>query len=332
MKIDFCKEENISDVMLFIDKYWSKNHILSISKELMYYQHYDEINNRYNYIVGYDDNHNIEGILGFIPTNKYSLDTNSSIWLSLWKTIPNSSHQLGLQLLSFLEKSINHNLIGTIGISDEANQIYKFLKYKVGIMKQFYIVNPNIDVCSICSNPIIEIINSDNESKITELDEQTLKTIDIKHSYIPYKNIDYIVKKYVKHPMYHYKLLYIHRLNLLIVAREITINQVSILRIVDCMGSLDNLYATPKFLLNYIIDNNYEYVDLLSYGLDVGLLEQGGFSSVNIDNTKIIIPMYFEPFLKENKIVRFAYKSKLDNIVLFKADADQDRPNIIREI
>ena len=42
----------------------------------------------------------------------------------------------------------------------------------------------------------------------------------------------------------------------------------------------------------------------------------------------IIIPNYFEPFVRENIEINCAFRSQLDYII-FKADADQDRPSII---
>ncbi len=331
MKLEFCKKDNISDVMKFIDTYWSKNHILSKSKELIDYQHYDNVNEQYNYVVAYNDDMQIEGLLGFIPTNKYSLVSNSSLWLSLWKTIPGSSPQLGLRLLGFLEKNVTHNLIGTLGISDEANHIYKILRYKVGIMDHYYIANPNIDNCKVCLNPIISSIDIDENSNITEINENTLKKISFLHEFTPYKNTEYLINKYIKHPIYNYKLLYVDTIKLILVAREININKTCILRIVDVFGELKNIKKSSNFLLNYIIKNNYEYVDLINYGLDSESLVGNGFIKLNSNNNKTIIPMYFEPFIQENDIVRYAYKTKKENVVLFKADADQDRPNRLEE-
>ena len=50
---------------------------------------------------------------------------------------------------------------------------------------------------------------------------------------------------------------------------------------------------------------------------------------IKSDNSKKIIPNYFEPFIRENIIINFAYKSKFNrkNFFLFKGDCDQERPN-----
>jgi len=54
-----------------------------------------------------------------------------------------------------------------------------------------------------------------------------------------------------------------------------------------------------------------------------------GFLEKNNDHE--VIPNYFEPFLKKNVNIRFAYKAKEHNYAIFKADSDQDRPNKIKD-
>ena len=44
-----------------------------------------------------------------------------------------------------------------------------------------------------------------------------------------------------------------------------------------------------------------------------------------------IVPNYFEPFLKQNINIDYAFKSK-SPYVIFKGDSDQDRPNLIKNI
>ena len=54
-----------------------------------------------------------------------------------------------------------------------------------------------------------------------------------------------------------------------------------------------------------------------------------GFLEKNNDHE--VIPNYFEPFLKKNVSIEFAYKAKENNYAIFKADSDQDRPNKIKD-
>lgn len=53
---------------------------------------------------------------------------------------------------------------------------------------------------------------------------------------------------------------------------------------------------------------------------------EAGFVEVNEEDGNII-PNYFEPFVQEN--IDIWVDSRDDNSLFTKADADQDRPNII---
>ena len=72
--------------------------------------------------------------------------------------------------------------------------------------------------------------------------------------------------------------------------------------------------------------NNYEYVDLLAYGIEDGLLFESGFERIYEDDCNIV-PNYFEPFVKENVVIYCTIS--IPGAVIFKGDADQDRPNMI---
>ena len=62
--------------------------------------------------------------------------------------------------------------------------------------------------------------------------------------------------------------------------------------------------------------------------LDNKMLEDSGFLLLD-QKGSILIPNYFEPFINENIAIHFAYKCSDSRLrpLLFKGDADQDRPN-----
>jgi len=331
MHITFCTKDKISDVMKFIDEHWRKDHVLSKNIDLMNYQHYDEVNDRYNYIVAYNEDDKIEGLLGFIPACKYDSTKDDYVWLSLWKTISKTDKNLGLKLLIFLEKNITHKLIGTLGISEEAEKIYKILRYKTGTLQQYYIVNPELNAYRVCTSP--EHSSSINSKYLIQFEELTkIENIELEeinnYSIQSARTIQYAISKYQKHPVYKYYYLYFKTLNMVLVIRKIIVANITIVRIVDILGNAYNVKYVSSSLQKYLIDNGYEYVDFLNEGLNEEELLNNGFSIVDNKKNDTIIPMYFEPFLQENKTIGFAYKTKLEHILLFKADADQDRPNI----
>nr|MCR4746137.1 hypothetical protein [Lachnospiraceae bacterium] len=73
--------------------------------------------------------------------------------------------------------------------------------------------------------------------------------------------------------------------------------------------------------------NNYEYIDFYEYGLDDIYLKNAGFNERIIEDENII-PNYYEPFEKQNVDIWGHFQT--DTALIFKADGDQDRPNMER--
>ena len=65
----------------------------------------------------------------------------------------------------------------------------------------------------------------------------------------------------------------------------------------------------------------------MNYGIPSDIIETLGFDLLD-PKGNLVIPNYFEPFLRKNILIDIAIKSKHD-CVIFKADSDQDRPSII---
>ena len=66
---------------------------------------------------------------------------------------------------------------------------------------------------------------------------------------------------------------------------------------------------------------------MYSFGVPINLLEEAGLTNRK-NEEGLIIPNYFEPFVKENVDITYAYKADDHHppIRLFKGDGDQDRP------
>ena len=65
----------------------------------------------------------------------------------------------------------------------------------------------------------------------------------------------------------------------------------------------------------------------MQYGIKNSYFFDAGFKLLNY-NQNDIVPNYFEPFVKKNINLLFAYKTPQNKkIRIFKGDGDQDRPN-----
>ncbi|MBD8349075.1 hypothetical protein [Dysgonomonas sp. HGC4] len=338
-----CQKQELSLLQEFIHKYWKADHCLSNTEILMRFQHWDNQYESYNFLIAINkETKEIEGIMGYIPTSQYdeSLSINGDYWGAIWKIREDVNNEeiklLGLFLWEELTNKEGFMSFAAIGISGVAKQFYKLARLKLGTLNQYYILKDGLSSYKVAKNVASErpysALDSDG-SKIKQVSLQDSELSFIEPKYKPLKSIEYLIRRYLNHPVYNYSfwtLSNVLGVQALIVIRKIESNGASILRIVDCLGNLEslpNLYNDFQSLLEL---ENAEYIDCLNSGIPENIFLQMGFTSLDFDNENVIIPTYFEPFLQKNVKIEFAYKAPYDNYVIFKGDSDQDRPNIIK--
>ncbi|SDM89531.1 hypothetical protein [Lachnospira pectinoschiza] len=329
---------NLDDVpliMKFIDKCWRKGHIMSRSRVLFDYEYVHET--EVDFVIAIDKfSKDLEGIFGFIRCQK---ERNQDIWGSMWKVRDDHDNMklLGIELarrVYILTGCRMH--IGNGANPNTTIPLRKiFFREKTAKMKQFYRLNREIKDYKIA---LIKDEENLIENVVTKLRENySLKKIDnfkeLENSYnlnktdiYPVKDAYYIKHRYFEHPFYNY-LVYGIEINgqtsAVIFLRQINIMESSVLRIVDFLGDEESLLGISPSLDNLMQEKKAEYVDFYQFGLEDDILRKAGF--INREDTKNIIPNYFEPFLQENADIWVHYT--MDNTRFFKADGDQDRPN-----
>lgn len=323
-----AKKSDIDAIMKFIDSYWRKGHILGVNKDFFIYEHlYGE---DVTYVLSVDDDESIEAILGYIPYGKQNRD----VMTVLWKVGKSSAPMLGIQLLEYLVSNCDVRIAASPGINTETIGIYDFLHYTTGKLKQYYRLNQNIKEYHIPKIIDNRVLNTNSKAKCFFHKYNSFQELENEFSFEDYyagnpkplKEDWYFEKRYFNHPIYHYQIYGLGtegKATTLLVMRELSIGQYKIIRIVDVLGNYDNLQYISQDIDELLRNNHYEYIDFYQYGLEDRLLESAGFT--DREKTVNIIPNYFEPFVQEN--VDIYYFSTDPDIVLFKADGDQDRPN-----
>ena len=139
-EIRFATKSESKQIMMYIDQYWRKGHILTKDETLFHWQ-YDGVDDRLNFVLGIEKNESdasesIKGILGFVP---YDNSSNKDICLALWNVNKDANGFLGIQLLKYLIDYEPHRAIVCTGINkDTTEKIYNFLGIKVREMIQWY--------------------------------------------------------------------------------------------------------------------------------------------------------------------------------------------------
>lgn len=347
--IRFCNAQDIVRVEAFLDAHWAKGHVLAHDRTLMDWQHKDAATGRYTYAVAQRPGvKELDAIIGFISTSQYdpTLSQDNAIWFTTWMVSPLiKAGGLGMRLLRFVQQSEPHTLVGTVGNNAAVAPVYKALGYTTGTLDRYVIANPALQAFHLLQgrDSIAPRATKTSDIAIRILDDAALATQEVstlfENTAAPKKTPAYVAARYLHHPRYTYRLLGIEQsgtLQSLAVTRvcETTTadgHTATALRVVDWFGPDDAMGITGEALSAYLTQTGAEYADLYVHGIAADAFEQSAWHKVETDGP-LIVPNYFEPFAASNTEIRFAVRQadkRETSIRLFKADADQDRPNTL---
>lgn len=327
-------QANLSDtpsIMDFMDRVWRKDHILSRNKQL--FLHEFQNNDKLNIIIAKDCDEQIVGIFGFIY---YNSSETPDLAGSLWKVDESIREPLlGFKLRNYFKKKIKHNFFAAPGANIETKAIYQVLKMRWNIMAHYYIANENIQKFHIAKNPLIKKIKIKNTpSKIQKINSpKELQSFDFDQNkdLLPKKDLNYIKHKFFNHPLRKYDIYALSvegNIENIFVCRVAQHLQYSVYRVVDFYGQTQYFDDITQFLYRYILIHNYEYVDFLTYGLDEKLFLRSQWNKIEFEDQNTIIPNLFEPFIQKNSPIYCVSDTTNFEFRQFKADGDQDRPNV----
>lgn len=336
-KFKICEREDLPRLLTFIDTYWKKNHILVRSKEILDFQYYNREEDKYDFVLAENtQTGELDGIRGWIRVAQYdpALAQYDEVWSAVSKVRTdvenNEIKVLGSYLWRYLEK---HKGFGTVGISRFSFAMHTAIRHKLCSLGQYYLLNPavkNYRIAKVDQGIIHPAHTPDVYWHIREIENIYAVPEDAVAAYYrPFKSKTYLINRFAKHPVYQYHFYGIYESNVLkaiLVGKFVEINDSKILRIVDVLGSLEDVGCLYDDFVNILQETGSEYVDFLCYGIDDAVFERMGFMKLDPDSDDIVIPNYFEPFEAKNIVINGAYKPA-ERYCMFKADADQDRPS-----
>lgn len=333
--IRLATREDIPVIMSFIDTYWKKGHVMATSRELFGYEyvHGDEV----DFIVAYKrKSGSLEAIFGFLRCSK---ERTGDIWGSMWKVNEDGDNMnlLGIEIAKRVYDLTGCNYYCGNGANPNTTVPLRkiFFREKTIKMEQYYWLNPDKEVFSVAvvneywKPQCLDDAPLYSVRRYGSFDELNSEYDINKAEGIPHKDSWYVKKRFFEHPVYHYDAYGIYNNNVALAVfftKTILVNNSSVLRIVDYIGSHEGIRGIYNWLSETVNRNDYEYVDFFEYGIDELIMQSAGFRKR--EDYENIIPNYFEPFLQQNVDIWVHYKQ--DGTTFFKADGDQDRPNIIR--
>lgn len=286
----------LSSLLLFIDLHWKKNHIFVREPRLFNYI-YKKKNNEYNFFIR-DRGQEIVAIIGVIQPS------TRSIWLTTWRSVGNENQ--GVLLFNEVINKFNTDFIGSIGINRRIEKFYKMIGWKTISLNHYYL-RKTVSQTSLKTKYVYT-----NSPRLDQF---------YKDNYLPYKNEDYITRRYISNPYFNYRFLIVDSMEILFVGRVVEYNNIKVFHCVDFFGKIDNK-VIRSVIVKFLHDYSFDLFELMCYCSDSPSID------LDLKNDQPIIPTYFNPFLFENIEIRCAYKaSKDDRIKIVLGDSDQDRPN-----
>ena len=145
----------------------------------------------------------------------------------------------------------------------------------------------------------------------------------------PYKDLWYLARRYFHYPRQRYDVWAVEEcgaVQALLATRCIPVNGTCVLRIVDYTGVPEAFSRLGAAVSRLMADCGAEYADCYCWGIPAHAMAEAGFCARTEDDLNII-PNYLTPPLCENTEYYF-FTSEPAAFTMFKADGDQDRPNI----
>jgi len=345
--ISFCRLSEIAEAMRFIGRFWAHGHVLSTSRKLMDWQHRSSVEGRdYDLVLARRaEDGEILGLLGFVSTRRYdpALERTNTLWFALWKVREDAGIAgLGLMMYRFLISQERHTGVGTLGISAQAERIYQALGYRMGVLNQYFLLNPSLKTYHLVRIPphwkppraahhgCVRYIPVDQDA----LRAMRIRDLDLggRDAFHPAKTPHYFLQRYGMHPFYRYGVYLVVREGRslgLAALRRIDHEGCRALRLVDYLGHEQGIEEAGPAFQALLEEHRAEYIDVLNTGLSESHFAGAGMTRVDLSG-EVIIPNYFEPYQCKNVAVCYAFHAPDGRPhILFKADADQDRPNCL---
>ncbi len=331
--------KDVDAIMDYIRREWKSDHILALNRDFFIWMYGNECycdTDTVNFVLMEDKNGNIKGINGFIPysEDKSRLDVSSAIT----KVSPDVAIPMaGIEIIKRFHDIVGARRYYSYGTNPKTMAPIgkRVFGFDVGFMSQYYMLNPKADhyeIADIRHKKYTEIPDDQYSlCKVNSINEIREHFSAADYNQQGYKSEAYIKHRYFEHPVYSYEIYYLKKQDEIIsdfvlVGRTMIVGTKTSFRIMDILGDVQKFRMCGSALLEFMITNDHEYIDLLCSGMDESLIFEAGFI-LRDQNDENIIPHYFEPFEKKN--IDIWYQKSDSEVIIFKADGDQDRPNRI---
>lgn len=329
-------------IMQFIRDYWDAHHILGNDRGFFLYHYRNLVKpDMLNIDIFCGKDGEIAGINGFVETG---CNTDGRYYLSGSLTKMRADVTVPMAGLELMKRSLALRIPHT-DYSFGTNPVTmlplyeKVFQYNTGIMDIWYMLHPMKDDFKLIKIPEEKRISVQNAMRSCLKNKCKLRRVfsvedihlDFSNRYprLPLKSKKYVEHRYFKHPVFKYMAYEVEndsRQCGIVFFRKAEADNSSLLILSDFIGDIECFKHMGSAMRDILIEHGAEGIHLMEHGLPEEYLEEGGFSKVELQSDSVVVPTYFEPFVKSNVAIR--YVASEPDLVIFKAAGDQDNPRL----
>lgn len=274
-------------------------------------------------------------VAGYILANH---SARPDLWVSIW-VAAKGENGVGLELMDALPRLTGARVVACNNIRPNTCAFYEFLGWQAARLPHYYRLAPRPAAGYRLAVPAAdaEILPVSGDLALDRVSlPQRMQGLGLPPtSHTPHKDLAYLCQRYFAFPHMHYDVWSVHehgRLLAYLVTHTVAsgdAGEIPVLRLVDFIGEDAILPRLGRAIDGLLQETGAEYADCYCAGIPAETWAAAGFSQ-RLPGDGVVIPNYLTPPLRENTEYYY-FTNQPDGFVMFKADGDQDRPNLPAE-
>lgn len=313
-----ARPDEKNTVVRFLDEHWGEKHPLMHLPDLFsfYYDHGAGLQFAFA-----EDESGPVAVVGYILASRAA---RPDIWVSIW-CAKKKHNGAGLELMAALPGLTGARVMACNNIRPKTMAFYEFLGYTAARLPHYYRLadRPAYRIARVAKKTILPVGPGPALQRVP--DEAALAACYTPHPELrPYKDVWYLTRRYFHYPRQQYDVWQLE--DALLMTRTVEVSGARVLRVADYVGAPERFPAFGPGIDRLLLETGAEYADCYCAGIPAATMAAAGFAERREDCPNIL-PNYLTPPLYENTEYYY-FTSDSANFLMFKADGDQDRPNI----